>query len=187
MKEEKKLGIGGFCIVHSIGAFDIPILDNQPPLHSREYMAMQCIRQEGGPRYAIKKLSNETKSNEIRFFQGIADLVIEARLLAVIHHENIIKLRGYGSCGFMDKDFFIVLDRLHTTLDKQLIRWREDSRKAKPCLCFSSNKSNETEEDIFDDKLTTGMGIAAAVEYLHSKKYVKCKAKSCFMCHYFAS
>lgn len=169
MKEGKKLGVGGYCVVNAIGAFNIPVVNKRPPLHSREYMAMQCIREEGGPRYAIKKLSSASKSDNERFQQGIADLVIEARLLSVIHHDNIIKLRGFANCGFINKDFFILMDRLHITLDKQLIYWRENSNKS--CSCFSS-KNKETTEDIFDDKLTTGMGIAAAMEYLHSQKLV---------------
>ncbi len=165
--EDYQLGEGGFCTVNAIGAFNIPTGNALPTFHSREFMASQCIREEGGARYAIKKLSRETRSDKARFRQGLADLVIEARLLAVIQHEHIVKLRGISDSGYMNKDFFIILDRLRITLDKQLIRWRESSTNS--CLCFS-NRNKEKVEDIYDDKISTAIGIAAALEYLHSKK-----------------
>ena len=169
VKVGKKLGLGGYCLVSEIGGFDLPVKNERPPLHSREYMAMQCIRQEGGPRYAIKELSMDTKSDKDNFLQGIADLVIEARLLSVIQHENIIKLRGIADCGYFNRDFFIVMDRLQITLDRQLVRWAA-AESSSSCSCFSSQKNKQTAQDVLDEKLAAGLGISSALEHLHSKK-----------------
>ena len=164
-----QLGVGGFAKVSSISAIKVPIEETTKPLlHSREYMAMQCIRTVGGPRYAIKRLSQETKSERNRFEKGIADIVVEARILAVIQHENIIKIRGFANCDYFDKNFFIVMERLQITLDNQITRWSNLSNQGCSLCCSSKNKTDI--ESIEEDKISTSISIACAIEFLHSKK-----------------
>ncbi len=165
----KQLGVGGFARVSAIAAINIDMEENtKPPLHSREYMSMQCIRTVGGPRYAIKQLSRETRSERNRFEKGIADIVVEARILAVIQHENIIRIRGYATGDYFDKDFFIVMDRLQITLDQQIINWYNELNRPCSFCCSSQNKIDA--DNIRDDQLATSVSIASAVEFLHSKK-----------------
>jgi hypothetical protein len=132
-------------------------------------MSMQCIREEGGPRYAIKELSAQTKSDKSQFDRGMADIVIEAKLLSVLQHDNIIKIRGLAACGFFHKDFFIVMDRLNITLDKQIIQWKEKENECSLFCCLSSKRREKREEN-FEDRVVTAMLIARAMAYLHSKK-----------------
>lgn len=153
-----------------VSAIDVSVNDDEPPLHSREYMSMQCIRQDGGPRYAVKQLSSTTKSDKSVFLKGLADIVIEARLLAVIQHPNIIKIRGFGSCGYFHQDFFIVMDRLSLTLDKRIGKWREETKRSKSLIQRFSNKSKDAVQDIADDKINTCLGIVKAIQFLHSRK-----------------
>lgn len=166
----RKLGIGGYCTVSEVKAIKVPTTDKVPPLHSREDMAMRCIREEGGPRYAIKQLSMSTKMDKDVLVKGLADIVIEARMLAVIQHRNIIKFRGYANCGYFDAGFFIVMDRLDVTLDKQITRWSEEAKKCTGVLARFSAKKKEALETIEDDKMSASIGIAHAIEFLHSKK-----------------
>lgn len=164
-----QLGVGGYCTVSEVTAINVPSDTVDPPLHSREYMSMQCIRQEGGPRYAIKQLSPKTRADNDSFLKGIADIVVEARLLAVIQHQNVIKIRGFATGGYFDKDFFIVMDRLHATLDKKISQWSNDTRKGGFLRAFSK-KSKDVAADIADEKITTAIGIARAMDFVHSKK-----------------
>ena len=131
---------------------------------------MQCIREECGPRYAIKELSAKTKAKEDDFLKGIADIVLEARILAVIQHDNIIKIRGFANCDYFDEGFFIVMDRLQITLDRQIVLWREASSTCSTAMCFSRKKRKEHAEDIMDEKLAAGIAISGAVAFLHENK-----------------
>lgn len=141
-----------------------------PPLRSREYMSLQCIREEGGPRYAVKKLSLTSLADKQLFAQGIADIVVEARTLAVIQHHNIIKIRGLADCGYYNKGFFIVMDRLPITLDKQILKWSEEKKKCSGFMSKLSKKKQEASEDLDASRFDALLGIASALEFLHSKK-----------------
>lgn len=166
------LGTGGFCKVSEISKIKISSNNIQPELHSREFMAMQCIREECGPRYAIKELSAKTKAKEDDFLKGIADIVLEARILAVIQHDNIIKIRGFANCDYFDEGFFIVMDRLQITLDRQIVLWREASSTCSTAMCFSRKKRKEHAEDIMDEKLAAGIAISGAVAFLHENNII---------------
>lgn len=170
LKVGKQLGVGGFCTVKQIDGINISCNIRDPPLHSREYMAMQCIREVGGPRYAIKELSSSTKTDKTLCMKGIADIVVEARLLAVIQHQHIIKIRGFGSCGYFNKDFFILMDRLDQTLDRKINQWRDETRKSSGMLGKLSKKKKEKVDEIKDEKVDACRGVASAIRFLHSKK-----------------
>ena len=133
-------------------------------------MSKVCVRKVGGPRYAVKRLSPATKAKEEVFQSGLSDLVIEARLLAVIQHANIIKCRGFASCGYFHQDFFIVMDRLQHTLDTQINRWKNSSAKCTGFLAKFSDAKKEQAQEIHDEKITAARGIARAIEYLHENK-----------------
>lgn len=165
----RRLGMGGYCTVTEVKEILVPPTTRDPPLHTREHMAMACIREEGGPRYAVKKLSLSTLRDAEVLKKGLADIIIEARILAVIQHPNIIKFRGFAKCGYFDEGFFIVMDRLDVTLDKQIDRWKDEMKKCTGVLAKFSKKKQEALETLEDDKMSTCTGIASALEFLHSK------------------
>jgi hypothetical protein len=71
------------------------------------------IRKGKDPRYAIKQLSDDiVLQDPHNYINGLMDLAIEARFLAVIRHPNIIKMRAVGVGTPYSRDFFIMLDRL---------------------------------------------------------------------------
>lgn len=172
LKIGRQLGVGGFCAVNEIKKINVPTPVPDPPLRSREYMSLQCIREEGGPRYAIKELAITTLADKKLFAQGIADIVIEARMLAVIQHNNIIKIRGFADCGYFNKGFFILMDRLQITLDKQLSKWSEEKRKCTGLLSKFSQKKKEAAEDLKSSRFDALLGIASAIKFLHSKNII---------------
>jgi len=108
----KVLGRGGFCVVSNIS--NIKLIEgsdtangdtgNSRSLHDehqihnivqdRNFMEMYCIRKGKDTRYAIKQLQESSFKDHHTFINGIVDLAIEARFLAVIRHPNIIKMRA---------------------------------------------------------------------------------------------
>jgi hypothetical protein len=82
-------------------------------VQDRNFMATYCIRKGKDPRYAIKQLSDDiVLQDPHNYINGLMDLAIEARFLAVIRHPNIIKMRAVGVGTPYSRDFFIMLDRL---------------------------------------------------------------------------
>jgi len=170
----KELGTGGFSTASEIKSFNINVPD---PLSitqdSREYMASNPIRNEGGIRYAVKKLSLRSLSDKECFERGTADLAIEARMLAVLRHDSIIKIRGFANTGYFDGNFFILMDRLQYTLDKQIIMWRKKLESYTSILaCCRKADNMERVEEIKDERIQALLSIAEALNYLHLNKIV---------------
>jgi len=131
------LGRGGFCVVNQIdkvtllkdGIASIAKFNDEDVAQlvpDRNFMATYCIRKGKDPRYAIKQLSDDSVLQDHHtYVNGLMDLGIEARFLAVIHHPNIIKMRAVGVGAPYSRDFFIVLDRLYDILTVRLITWKK--------------------------------------------------------------
>jgi hypothetical protein len=130
-------GRGGFCVVNQIdkvtllkdGIASIAKFNDEDVAQlvpDRNFMATYCIRKGKDPRYAIKQLSDDSVLQDHHtYVNGLMDLGIEARFLAVIHHPNIIKMRAVGVGAPYSRDFFIVLDRLYDILTVRLITWKK--------------------------------------------------------------
>eukprot|EP00521_Asterionellopsis_glacialis_P011988 CAMPEP_0195299234 /NCGR_PEP_ID=MMETSP0707-20130614/25131_1 /TAXON_ID=33640 /ORGANISM="Asterionellopsis glacialis, Strain CCMP134" /LENGTH=529 /DNA_ID=CAMNT_0040361575 /DNA_START=87 /DNA_END=1676 /DNA_ORIENTATION=- len=125
--------------------------------HSREALAATATRDQ----YAVKMLQTEVMSNREDFTNGAADLMVESKILAnLAHHPNIIQIHGTalsGVGGFkygVEGCYFIVLDQLHDTLDKRLLRWQKEG----------STK--------LMDRLLVGVSISSAMKHLHSYQII---------------
>ena len=150
------LGRGGFCVVNEIQNFKLEanspldkkksdnddIVDEEEDefgelryggvlVQDRKFMARRCLRKGKHARYAIKILSDECLEDPERFVGGVIDLAIESRFLSVIRHPNIIKMRGVANCNPYDRGFFVILDRLYSTLTMKIIQWKKDEGKTK--------------------------------------------------------
>lgn len=100
----------------------------------RKFIARHCFR--GGPngggdaRYAMKRLKKSVLADPDKLLQGSADMVTETRFLSSLPpHPNIIKLRAISNGEKFSPDYFIVLDRLYSTLEKRLGQWKEDKQR----------------------------------------------------------
>ena len=101
-------------------------------------------------------------------------LAIEAALLAVMSHPNIIKMRGIGTAHPMSLDFFIILDCLTETLEDRIHKvWKKQSKK-KGFLknVFRSSKHNasnngEGNSNLLADQCYVVYDICSALRYLH--------------------
>ena len=136
-----------------------------------------CVR---GGKYAIKTLKKSIKKERVTFEIGAIGLANEAKLLALINHENTIKLHGISqkclSEAYLHKnDYFLVLERLDYTLDDLLkrLRIREQSNKAASNimkrLCFRGGDPSliATQKCRLQDIV---IPIVSAMQYLHEKR-----------------
>lgn len=112
--------------------------------------------------FAMKCLRPQIRSDVDQFTIGSEDLVHETAILANLSHEHVIQLHGRASGCLTDAfvlndGYFILLDKLHDTLQDRIHEWRDANGDAKA----PQAKQIEVARDIAD-----------AVVYLHSKKIV---------------
>ena len=172
------LGEGGYGLVHQVGKislqadFDDP--ENNDELQkARVFLERHCLRQ-GKTRYAMKICKTGLRAHEKA--RGMIDLAVEAKYLSTVSHPNIIKLRGMAQGPLVDDKFFILLDRLETTLDKKMQEWGELRRQVlqKGQGWWRKRSKNEKKQKALKDlmvlRLTVAYDLAKAFYYLHSHR-----------------
>ena len=188
------LGRGGFCVVNEIQKFNLEpnspldlkndnddIVDEEEDefgelrydggvlVQDRKFMARRCLRKGTHARYAIKILSDECLNDPERFVGGVIDLAVESRFLSVIRHPNIIKMRGVADCNPYDRGFFVVLDRLYSTLTMKIMEWKKVVGKTKGIGKIMDMKGKKKRK-VWVDRLIVVYDLSTALEYLHSQK-----------------
>ncbi|CAB9516966.1 Ephrin type-B receptor 3 (Fragment) [Seminavis robusta] len=104
----------------------------------------------------------ENKSPKV-FLEAAADLVIEAKYLSKLNHENILKVRGLAKgwqSAFANGEydsFFLLVDRLEETLNQRIKRWRN---------------REYPEENTIEGKLPLLQQLASALSYLADRNLV---------------
>jgi len=174
------LGRGGFCVVTEIKAVsllaenetkqanpndDAKDYSNEIILQDRSFIEAKCIR-NGDARYCIKKISAETQKDKERYFKGVIDLAIELKILAVLKHPNIIKMRAVAAGQSFQKDNFIMLDRLYDTLQQRLKKWTKSAEKPWNKLM------KKIKQKLFTDRLMIAYDLSSAFKYIHSHKLI---------------
>lgn len=171
------LGRGGFCVVNEIRSFNLDESDNltkdqkqdssflQKEYHTREAMAQRCIR-EGGPRYAVKKLSTDCKSSPGLFLKGTIDLAIESRFLSAMSHPHLIKMRAVANVDPFHEDYFIILDRLYDTLETMASKWKSKEKKTKGLRGSIFNGKSKA-VSIRTEKMIAIHDISSAMLFMH--------------------
>ena len=131
-------------------------------------------KQQKCQQYVVKHLRRDLLTDRKKFIHAAGDLVMEAMYLSKLNHPNIIKLRGCavgGSSAYSDgkhDGFFIVLDRLDSTLSQKIQEWKQygHQQQHQQQLIYSNRLID------FRDKLDIAYQIASALEYLHGKDIV---------------
>ena len=132
----KILGQGTFCSVlalehvyldhrHNKKAADVH--NHKEKAQGRKFISDNIIS-DGKYRYAMKKIARGTfqKFGPLEFAVAVIDLATEAKLLSVIQHKHIIKMRAFSDVDYCSENFFIILDRLNMTLNEQVRIWKKD-------------------------------------------------------------
>lgn len=77
--------------------------------------------------YALKHLHPQVTTKQKNFTASAIDLVLEAKILSCLDHPNIVKLFGVTegaiSKVFSGNGYFLLLDRLHETLEEKIREW----------------------------------------------------------------
>ncbi|KAL3929543.1 MAG: hypothetical protein SGBAC_012161, partial [Bacillariaceae sp.] len=145
--------------------------ENQSEPFSRTQLALlsrKKSRKKGGY-FALKQVTLEMASlNKVNYLKGLVDLSTEAKLLAALDHENIIRLCGVSMDGFSD---FIIIERLQETLSGRLKKWMKTDRQCKGITgVFTGSKMKKLALD--RERMTTAYSIATGLDYLHSRNVI---------------
>jgi len=93
-------------------------------------------------------------------------LVVELKILAVLEHPNIIKIRGRLDGNSFHRENFIVLDKLYETLKTRISSWKKQSNKV-------WNKAIKKKKlKLFNDRLLVAYDLSSAFVYLHERNIV---------------
>jgi hypothetical protein len=190
------LGRGGFCVVNEIVKFNLDpnspnnlakangdngFIDEEEDefgelrydggvlVQDRKFIARRCLRQGKHARYAIKMLSDECLEDPERFVGGVIDLAVESKFLSVIRHPNIIKMRGMSDGNPYDRGFYVILDRLYSTLTVQIAEWKKKVDGTKGLGKILDMKGKKKAK-AWLDRLVVVYDLSTALEYLHSQK-----------------
>ena len=160
----------------------MPIKGNDE-CESRLHMANNYLR-DGDARYAIKKLRKDIDQEDT--IKGIYDLALEAKFLAVIDHPHIIKIRAIATTDYLNRDFFVILDRLYNTLEKEIEIWGQQKRKTSGVGKIFDLKGKK-KKNLMIEKCNVSYDIAAAVGHLHKNAIIYRDLVSVFGCYRFCS
>jgi serine/threonine protein kinase len=144
------IGEGGFATVFEVFHKQSSLKRSDPANgnghpHPPSHYAMKVVRQGlQDDKYLQRKSAN--------------DLVNEAKVLALLNHPNIVKLRAlprtFGGKFAIQNEFFLVLDLLTDTLSQRIQRWKIEDHDRQQLLPW---------------KVDYAYQMAAALQYLHSK------------------
>lgn len=161
--------------------------------NARSHM-VKFVRRDGEARYAIKRLHKDLP--ELARARGQIDLAIEATLLSGLWHPNIseyvcrrhkervrqsltqffpseylVKMRAVAEGDFLQRHFFIIMDRLYDTLDVRIKQWKNRHNQAKGNF-FGLGADKSQLYQLTVERLTVAYDLAAALAYMHANHLI---------------
>lgn len=124
--------------------------------------------------YVLKTLRPDLPEDEHN--KGIIDLAVESQFLAALSHPHILSLRGHANSDPLESRYFVILDRLVSTLDNKLKLWRKDVLCNKgywcgSCLGYVCGR-NHVLHRIWMERFSVARDLSSALQYLHSQDIV---------------
>jgi serine/threonine protein kinase len=125
-------------------------------------------------RYVLKTLRPDLPEDEHN--KGIIDLAVESQFMCALSHPRILSIRGHANSDPLESRYFVILDRLVSTLDHRLKLWRRDVGANMgfwfgPCLGYCCSRSHVLRR-IWTERFEVARDIASALEYLHGQDIV---------------
>jgi serine/threonine protein kinase len=125
-------------------------------------------------RYVLKTLRPDLPEDEHN--KGIIDLAVESQFLCSLSHPRILSIRGHANSDPLESRYFVILDRLVSTLDHRLKLWRRDVGTNMgfwfgPCLGYCCSRSHVLRR-IWTERFEVARDIASALDYLHGQDIV---------------
>jgi serine/threonine protein kinase len=107
--------------------------------------------------------------------KGVVDLAIESDFLRVLQHPSIVRMTATAVTDPHENRYFVVLDRLGTTLDKKFNYWRKLVGASSGVwfpLCGYCCAKAPALHTIWKERIETALDIAKAIQYLHAQQIV---------------
>lgn len=172
----RSVGEGGFSTVRDVVAIDLDEVYDTSDEESklRRELARSCAGLgDSQQKYVLKTLRTDLPDDENA--KGIVDLAIEAEFLAVLQHPHILALRGTANSDPQAPRFFVLLDRLSTTLERKFNFWRklvgQHAGYYMPCWGYCCPNSPAL-HSVWKERLTVAWEVATAMNYLHSERII---------------
>jgi len=165
------IGIGTFSRVNEIvsihGSRKTPSVEinTKNTSFNKQFGNLQRL---GHSQYVTKRLRNELFGSD-RLTASI-DIAVEAKILALLAHENIMKICGTSGIPG-DFNFFIVLEKLETTLVEKIEEWKNEMRSYNGFFGIKEQKKIAAQA-LWNERLIVASEISKALEYLHSQNIV---------------
>lgn len=126
--------------------------------------------------YVVKHLNPKLALNPRKLMSGGRDIFFEAHILASVSHKHILSLRGWSSGGVTSfattgraDGFFLVFDRLESTLFNRLSQWRKRVREDETLNFIHKRKKYPGAMKLFYQRLKIARDVADALAYLHDR------------------
>jgi serine/threonine protein kinase len=180
------LGSGGFNNVFEVISIDL--METGAGRHGKlthtpaQETARKLVAKRGKnpDALAVKFMNEQAMANSEDYCNGAADLLLEARYLALLAnypHPNLIRLHGMaaaGANGFsegLEAGYFLILDRLNDSLDRRLEVWRELEKRKVDGIAENPEYSLQLKA-LFLKRLMVGSDLCSALDHLHKLRIV---------------
>jgi len=100
----------------------------------------------------------------------VLDLAIEAKFLSVLSHPHIIKLRACANVSPLHESYFVILDRLYNTLDKEVFIWKKKMNDNSMLKMFDRKGSRK--KKLLVTRLIVAYDIVSAMIMLHNNRII---------------
>jgi hypothetical protein len=124
--------------------------------------------------YVLKTLRPDLPEDEHN--KGIIDLAVEAQFLTSLSHPHILSLRASSNSDPLEARYFVILDRLVSTLDHKVKIWRRDvgvnmGYWLGGCIGYCCARVHVLHR-IWIERFKVARDVASALEYLHGQNIV---------------
>ena len=124
-------------------------------------------------KYVVKLLQPKFAMRPQELAKRAADLAKDGLILASLNHKHILKVKGWTPtllAGFetagRHDSFFLVLEKLQTSLDKRMEEWKKKSKNLK----FAVFQRESKKSDFWIERMKVALQLCEALKYLHDNR-----------------